>query len=202
MFRDYQAAFEKATGLPLSLHPAEHHSMGSMDQPAIGSPFCALMARTNRACEACAGAPSPPVDLSVFLAYENLASALFATETLTALSRRDPDGLIVQLSPWSFAALVDPLRRALATPDVGQAHLVVIAGGGALAPLPAPMVKWLKSCLVQRGNDRPAVVALFTHSYRSGRMESLRRRSVEHLAQETGCAFFSPGAAGELGNLV
>lgn len=53
MFRDYQEAFEKATGLPLSLHPAEHHSMGSMDRPAIGSPFCALMARTNRACEAC-----------------------------------------------------------------------------------------------------------------------------------------------------
>lgn len=54
MFRDYRDAFEKATGLPLGLHPpGDHHSMGSMDRPAVGSPFCALMARTNRACEAC-----------------------------------------------------------------------------------------------------------------------------------------------------
>ncbi len=146
----------------------------------------------------CAGAPSPPVDLSVFLAYENLASALFATDTLAALSRRDPDGLIVQLSPWSFAALVDPLRRELATPNVGQAHLVVIAGGGAPAPLPAPMVEWLKSCLVQRGENRPAVVALFTRGAGSGRVESQRRHSVAHLAQETGCAFFAPGVPGSL----
>ncbi len=54
MFRDYQEAFEKATGLPLSLHPpGDHHSTGSMDRPAVGSSFCALMARTNCACEAC-----------------------------------------------------------------------------------------------------------------------------------------------------
>lgn len=150
----------------------------------------------------CAGAPSLPVDLSVFLAYENLASALFATDTLAALSRRDPNGLIVRLSPWSFAALVDPLRRALATPNVGQANLVVIAGGGARAPLPALMVEWLKSCLVQRGDDRPAVVALFTRGNRPGRVDSLRRRSVERLAQETGCAFFSPGVPGVLARLV
>lgn len=150
----------------------------------------------------CAGAPLPPVDLSVFLAYENLASALFATDTLAALSRKDPGGLIVQLSPWSFAALVDPLRRALATPSVGQARLVVIAGSGALAPLPAPMVDWLKSCLVQRSEDRPAVVALFTRGNRPGRVELLRRHSVERLAQETGCAFFARGVPGEFAKRI
>ena len=54
MFRDYQAAFEKATGLPLSLHPpGAGHESGSMDRPAVGNSFCALMARTNRGCEAC-----------------------------------------------------------------------------------------------------------------------------------------------------
>ncbi len=54
MFRDYQAAFEKATGLPLSLEPPESSQPnGSMARPAVGNTFCALMARSNRVCEAC-----------------------------------------------------------------------------------------------------------------------------------------------------
>ena len=54
MFRDYQGAFEKATGLPLSLQPPEaEHPNGSMERPAVGNTFCALTARTNRSCEAC-----------------------------------------------------------------------------------------------------------------------------------------------------
>ncbi|MFZ5496540.1 MAG: hypothetical protein ACOZE5_14545 [Verrucomicrobiota bacterium] len=142
------------------------------------------------------------MDLNVFLAYENLSSALFATETLTSLSHRDPDGLILQLSPWSFAALVDPVRCALAAPDVGQAQLVVIAAFGASAPLPRPLEEWLRYCLERRGDERPAVVAFLTRNRRSERTESPRRRSVERLAQETGCAFFCPGVARELGDLV
>ena len=51
MFQDYQDAFEKTTGLPLGLHPPGDHY--SMERPAGGSPFCVLMARTSRACEAC-----------------------------------------------------------------------------------------------------------------------------------------------------
>ncbi|MFZ5496538.1 MAG: PocR ligand-binding domain-containing protein [Verrucomicrobiota bacterium] len=53
MFRDYQAAFEKATGLPLSLHAPAAAVEEMTARPAAGSPFCALMARTNRSCEAC-----------------------------------------------------------------------------------------------------------------------------------------------------
>lgn len=53
MFRDYQAAFEKATGLPLSLHAPAAQATETMARPAAGSTFCALMARTNRSCEAC-----------------------------------------------------------------------------------------------------------------------------------------------------
>lgn len=52
MFRDYQAAFEKATGLPLSLHAPAAAVEETTARPA-GSAFCALMARTNRSCEAC-----------------------------------------------------------------------------------------------------------------------------------------------------
>lgn len=54
IYRDYREAFESSTGLPLSLHrPDDDHECGSPEKQTIGSPFCALMARTNRACEAC-----------------------------------------------------------------------------------------------------------------------------------------------------
>ncbi len=56
MFRDYQDAFERSTGLSLNLHqPGDDQGCGAQAQPSGGSvsPFCALMARTNRACDAC-----------------------------------------------------------------------------------------------------------------------------------------------------
>ena len=51
-FRDYQQAFESATGLPLVLR-----AFGSLRTPLQGSlrvnPFCALMTRANQTCAAC-----------------------------------------------------------------------------------------------------------------------------------------------------
>ena len=51
VYRDYREAFCKATGLPLALRsPNKIQCFGpELDQ----SPFCALMARTNKACAAC-----------------------------------------------------------------------------------------------------------------------------------------------------
>jgi len=52
VFRDYQAAFEVATGLPLVLR-----AIGSFQAPLHGSKhhnsFCALMASTSKSCAAC-----------------------------------------------------------------------------------------------------------------------------------------------------
>lgn len=52
IFRDYQQAFQTATGLPLGLRAA-----GSFDAPLTGakngSPFCALMAARSKTCAAC-----------------------------------------------------------------------------------------------------------------------------------------------------
>ena len=51
IYRDYREAFCTATGLPLALRSLKKmQPLGSeLDQ----SPFCALMARTNKACAAC-----------------------------------------------------------------------------------------------------------------------------------------------------
>lgn len=52
LFRDYQDAFQTATGLPLTLRPA-----GSFQPPLYGcrltNAFCALMTGTSRTCAAC-----------------------------------------------------------------------------------------------------------------------------------------------------
>lgn len=52
VYRDYEQAFREATGLPIALRPIE-----GLDLPHHGdpkeSPFCALVAQTNRSCAGC-----------------------------------------------------------------------------------------------------------------------------------------------------
>lgn len=53
-FGNFREAFEKATGLPLSMHPPMNKKEGGTLQQQIGSsPFCARMARTTHARAAC-----------------------------------------------------------------------------------------------------------------------------------------------------
>lgn len=52
IYRDYARAFSTATGMPLALRPVEHWQFALHDQENE-NPFCALMARSNRACAAC-----------------------------------------------------------------------------------------------------------------------------------------------------
>ena len=150
-----------------------------------------------------ADAPSDAaVDLHVLLAYENLAAALRATEMLATLSRKDPDGLAVQLSPWSFAALENSDWRAQAVPYAARAHLIVIAACGAVPRLSAAIEDWLQTCLAQPREDHLAVAALFHRHDRPDGGDSPRLRSVQRLAHEAGCAFFAPGVTGEIACLV
>lgn len=142
------------------------------------------------------------VDLHVFLAYQNLASALRATEALTALSRKDPDGVMVHLSPWSFATLENPQGRALAVNDMERAHLIVIAAWGAIPRLSTTIEDWLRACLAQRPENHSAVAAFFGRDDHPDGADSPRVRSVQRLAQEAGCAFFGPGVTAEIAALV
>ncbi len=150
-----------------------------------------------------ADAPSDAaVDLNVFLAYENLAAALRAAEMLAALGRKDPAGLAVQLSPWSFAALEDPQWSAQAAPYAARAHLIVIAAFGAVPRLSAVIEGWLQTCLAQPRDDSLAVAAFFHRHDGPDAGDSPRLRSVQRLAHEAGCAFFAPGVTGEIACLV
>jgi len=51
IYRDYREAFCRATGLPLALRSL--NKMQRFGSEINQSPFCALMARTNKACAAC-----------------------------------------------------------------------------------------------------------------------------------------------------
>lgn len=55
MFGEFKPAFEKATGLPLSMHPPAEERACDLPQkkPAGPASFCARLARTSRACTAC-----------------------------------------------------------------------------------------------------------------------------------------------------
>ncbi len=52
VFRDYEQAFREATGLPLALRPVEAFDLPHHGDPKE-SPFCALVAQTNRSCSGC-----------------------------------------------------------------------------------------------------------------------------------------------------
>ncbi|HND59892.1 MAG TPA: PocR ligand-binding domain-containing protein [Opitutaceae bacterium] len=50
--RDYERAFRDTTGLPISLRPIESFDLPHRGDPKE-SPFCALVARSNRSCASC-----------------------------------------------------------------------------------------------------------------------------------------------------
>lgn len=52
IYKDYERAFGEATGLPLALSPVEDFHL-THHQRRHENPFCALLARQNRACAAC-----------------------------------------------------------------------------------------------------------------------------------------------------
>ena len=52
IYQDYERAFSKTTGLPLTLRPVESWHMAQRGKK-VENPFCALMAENNRACAAC-----------------------------------------------------------------------------------------------------------------------------------------------------
>src|SRR3954463_8194862 len=52
IFRDYEKAFRETTGLPITLRPIEAFDLPHHGDPKE-SPFCSLMAQSNRSCAAC-----------------------------------------------------------------------------------------------------------------------------------------------------
>jgi len=142
------------------------------------------------------------VDLCVFLAYENLSVALQAADLLDALKRKVSADVALHLSPWSFATLEAPEWRSRAMANVRRAHLIIIAASGSVRWFSPAMENWLKTCLRQSRENRPAVAAFLVRDDRLDFAETPRLRAVQRHAQEAGCAFIAPGMAEDIGRLV
>ena len=52
LYKDYERAFNEATGLPISLRPVESWQLPHHGK-RFENPFCALMAEKSRTCAAC-----------------------------------------------------------------------------------------------------------------------------------------------------
>ena len=95
IIRDYQKAFEAATGLPLALRSA-----GSFKPPLHGSklmnPFCSLMASANKTCAAClqlqqrneSAAQDQPATLECFAGLSDSAVPVLVGESSAHLPQR------------------------------------------------------------------------------------------------------------------
>lgn len=136
-------------------------------------------------------AGSPP-EMTVVLAYENLSAALWASETLAGLIRQVPDEPPPRLLPWNFSTLGIPEHCAEATAAALRADLIVIATSSAPRLLPESIESWLGKCLADRPGGKAAVAALFRRADLPDRDDSPRLQTVQRLAREAGCEFFSP----------
>jgi AraC-like DNA-binding protein/ligand-binding sensor protein len=61
IFSEYEAAFEDATGLPLTIRPKEFWNLAHRNR-RNENPFCAMLAQTNRTCAACLEVQQQAVD--------------------------------------------------------------------------------------------------------------------------------------------
>ncbi len=133
-----------------------------------------------------------PGKMSILLAYENLSSALWATETLNGLFRRMPLRQEPRLSPRCFSALADSEHRTRTTALAAQANVIVIAVSSNIAQLPAYLEGWLEECLAAGREANTAVAVLFGNPHHPDPADSPRLRMVQRLAEKAGCAFFAP----------
>jgi AraC-like DNA-binding protein/ligand-binding sensor protein len=130
LFREYQEAFETATGLPLTIR-----AVASFQPPLQGSklanPFCALMAGTSRNCAAClqlqAQVESAAInDASTLKCFAGLSESLVPVRLgddvvaflqtgqvfLRPPSDRNFRAAMAQLEKWKGVVDVDQLRAA------------------------------------------------------------------------------------------
>ena len=64
IYKDYERAFGETTGLPLNLSPVEYWQLAHHGR-THESPFCAMMAQSNKACAACLRAQQRTCDPAV-----------------------------------------------------------------------------------------------------------------------------------------
>lgn len=132
---------------------------------------------------------SAPAEMKVVLAYENVAAAVWAMESLRGLLQTT-EHMRSHLSPWNFSILQ---RGPGADTAAKEADLIVIsAAGNDERALPRGVERWLGKCLAHRRNSKTAIAALLGEPTNPDRAESPRLQRLQQLAHDAGCEFFAP----------
>ncbi|HEX2852478.1 MAG TPA: helix-turn-helix domain-containing protein [Opitutaceae bacterium] len=194
MFRDYQDAFEKSTGLSLNLHePGDDQGCGAQAKPSGGSasPFCALMARTNRSCDACfalqkeleAKAQLQPKTLKCFAGLCETAVPVRVGEKLIAFLQTGRI-LVESPNPQHFGKITRELLRLGTHIDLKQAEEAYFASRVLTPEQYQAMVKLL--------------TIFATHLAACGNQLALERASGENTAVTRGRKIIDQGFREEL----
>lgn len=117
LYKDYERAFNEATGLPLTLSPAEDWHLAHRGR-RHENPFCALLAKQNKACAAClqtqheltTTAQEQAQTVTCFAGLSETAVPLRAGEKLIGFLRT---GEVLQGQPTAqgFARVVQRLEK-------------------------------------------------------------------------------------------
>ncbi len=108
MYRDYERAFRRASGLPVALRAVESFQLAA-GSPRNANPFCALMADTNQSCAACLRLQA---DLEREARLKPKTLKCFAGLCDTAIPVRVGDNLIAFLQTGQVL-LHEPSKREL-----------------------------------------------------------------------------------------
>ena len=144
--------------------------------------------------------PAKPKALRVTLAYESMASALWAAEILGGIVRKAWAMPKLYLSPWCFGVLGDPTWADRVVSESLTADLIVLSTTSRdTQQLPPAIESWLEMCLRrQPGGKQLGVVAFFRSGDVQDGPDSPRIQKVMRLVQQAGCGFFAPFLPGAL----
>jgi hypothetical protein len=132
--------------------------------------------------------------LDVVIAYDGIAAALKALDTLASLHLPESAGAVMlRASTWCFRFLEDMVQWNKATAAAAEADLLVIAAVNGV-DLPRPVKTWLRTGLARNQRSGVTVVALLGDEDREENPKSGRFRFVQQTTRHSGARFIAPSS--------
>ncbi len=140
-----------------------------------------------------ASSHEPEAKWNVTIVYDNVRAGQRAMSMLDRIMSQElmePQALHPKL--WRLDLLEDTDWRELATPDIVESDLLIIAASAQNDPTTS-VQNWMRSCLAQKHGGSSAVVALHSPMGNWDRPNSPWIESLESLTSQVGLEFLAPG---------
>ena len=139
--------------------------------------------------------------LRVVIAYGDLPAGKRTMRLLGTLSQGMAGDLEFQPLPWSFEMLAESEWRDLATRDVVNADMLILATSDT-RPIPSSVVHWVDTVIRRKQGSSAAVVALLGQEEDSDAATSTQLEAIQAAARQAGLAFFAPTPRRELNETI